>query len=400
MMSSTTGTSHHSSWSIVNVTTTNLVVYPVCPPQPTVNASVSVTTLYHYVAHPSSVSVFTLMTVFALVACVMIMWHYNSVNVFNRKIRTDNISNTWWILFYAAVAFRASTQAAMLAISSQQEQVEDHVIYLLALALHGVSCLLLAFALNHQRKYRSAGALPTVLAAGQRSTPRMPINAAGTAAAAGGGVGAQRAGAPPRRTPSPATARLSGAGGSKHASQRALLAGGSGGGGGGGAKSVAGWVRENCGAWECVSVLLFALFLVALFCNALIDGKSAPLTAYYWFFAATFCAQRLLVVTFVLKIVLARASADGPTRRSKALLAFGALTYIPMMLVPLLWPLLPAAHDCAFYVASWLDFVNLLDLTTMILFFAFCRAEFMRNMEECIWTTVSSIQDSFDFRRF
>ena len=127
---------------------------------------------------------------------------------------------------------------------------------------------------------------------------------------------------------------------------------------------------------------------------------AAPLNAYYWFFAAMFCAQRLLIIALVLKIVLARASADGPTRRSKALLAFGALAYVPMMLVPLLWPLLPQAHSCAFWLGSWLDFVNLLDLVTMVLFFAFCRAEFMRNMEECIWTTVSSIQDQFDFRRF
>jgi uncharacterized membrane protein YgcG len=368
--------------SLSNVPTSNLVTYPVCPPSEN-NSAASV---YHYVAHPSSVGVFGVMAAFALVACVMIMWHYNSVNVFNRKIRTDNISNTWWILFFAAVAFRASTQAAMLALSSQRDELEDHVIYLLALALHGFSCLLLTAALNHQRKYRSAGALPNVLASAQRPAPRSAITAVAGA---------------PRRTPSPATARLAGSA-SKHASQRSLLAGGAGGGGGsdGGAKSAAEWCRANFGGWEFVAVLLFATYLVSLFCNALIAGKEAPLTAYYWFFAAMFCVQRLQIIALVLKIVMARASADGPTRRSKALLAVGSLTYVPMMLVPLLWPLLPSAHDCAFYVGSWLDFVNLLDLVTMVLFFFFCRAEFMRNMEECIWTTVSSIQDSFDFRRF
>jgi hypothetical protein len=295
-------------------------------------------------------------------------------------------------LFYAGVAFRASTQAAMLAISTQRDEEEDHVIYLFALALHGLTATLLSAALNHQRKFRSAGSLPAVLATPRHRAPSnlgRAINSGG----AGGGVGA-------RRSPSPAHSRMSPQG-SKHSSQRSLLGGGGGGGGSGGAiGGAAGWWRDNCGAWEVSFVVLLVVFMISLLLNALLRAKTAPLNAYYWFFAAMFCVQRLPVVALVLKIVMARTSADGPTRRSKALLGFGIVTYLPMMLVPLLWPLLPAAHDCAFYAGSWLDFVNLLDLITMILFFAFCRAEFLRNMEECIWTTVSQIQDTFDFRRF
>jgi hypothetical protein len=270
----------------------------------------------------------------------------------------------------------------MLAISTQRDEEEDHVIYLLALALHGVTATLLSAALNHQRKYRSAGSLPTVLAAPRHRAPSsLGAGAAGAHRANINGI----AGA--RRSPSPAVSPQ----GSKHSSQRSLLGGG---------VVARGWWRENCGAWEVSFVVLLLVFMVSLLLNALLRAKTAPLNAYYWFFAAMFCVQRLPVVALVLKIVMARTSADGPTRRSKALLGFGIVTYLPMMLVPLLWPLLPAAHDCAFYAGSWLDFVNLLDLITMILFFAFCRAEFLRNMEECIWTTVSQIQDTFDFRRF
>jgi hypothetical protein len=42
--------------------------------------------------------------VFALVAGIK----YNSVKVFNRSIRTENISNTLWILFYIFIALRFS----------------------------------------------------------------------------------------------------------------------------------------------------------------------------------------------------------------------------------------------------------------------------------------------------
>jgi hypothetical protein len=40
--------------------------------------------------------------VFALVAGIK----YNSVKVFNRSIRTENISNTLWILFYIFISLR------------------------------------------------------------------------------------------------------------------------------------------------------------------------------------------------------------------------------------------------------------------------------------------------------
>jgi Trk-type K+ transport system membrane component len=93
--------------------------YPICPP-PThgtgekqmtfaivsLKRTVRSATDYATVHHPSGVASNTLLAVISVVACVAVMINYNSVNVFNRKIQTDNISNTWWILFFAFVAAR------------------------------------------------------------------------------------------------------------------------------------------------------------------------------------------------------------------------------------------------------------------------------------------------------
>jgi len=57
-------------------------------------------------------------------------------------------------------------------------------------------------------------------------------------------------------------------------------------------------------------------------------------------------------------------------------------------------------YVCTFYIASATDLLILVSSLSVVFYFFFLRAEFERNKEECIWTTVSQIQDTFDFRRF
>jgi hypothetical protein len=52
------------------------------------------------------------------------------------------------------------------------------------------------------------------------------------------------------------------------------------------------------------------------------------------------------------------------------------------------------AGDCTFVFASWVDLIHVFYLPTLVCFFLFIRSEYLRNMEECIWTTVSQIQVS------
>ena len=49
---------------------------------------------------------------------------------------------------------------------------------------------------------------------------------------------------------------------------------------------------------------------------------------------------------------------------------------------------------------SWVDVIHLLYLLSLLFFFLFVRSEFLRNIEECIWTTMGEIQETFDIRKF
>jgi len=51
-----------------------------------------------------------------------------------------------------------------------------------------------------------------------------------------------------------------------------------------------------------------------------------------------------------------------------------------------------AADECVFVIASWVDLVHLLYIGSLFCFFFFVRFEYLRNMEECILTTLSQIQ--------
>jgi len=117
-------------------------------------------------------------------------------------------------------------------------------------------------------------------------------------------------------------------------------------------------------------------------------------------FLSTFSLLRMPIVVFVILIALDNsARPDGPTMMAKAYLLLGVLLSLTNDMPVHIWAdLLPGG--CVFWLASWIDLLHLLYLPALLCFFLFIRSEYLRNMEECIWTTVSQIQDTFDFRRF
>jgi len=101
----------------------------------------------------------------------------------------------------------------------------------------------------------------------------------------------------------------------------------------------------------------------------------------------------------VFLIVYGRNATEGPTKKSKIYLIGAAIVNVAGDIPLNIWSsILPDV--CIFGIASAVDLVHLCYLCSLILFFLFLRSEYLRNMEECIWTTVSQIQDTFDFRRF
>jgi len=56
--------------------------------------------------YPNVVTIYGCLTLFSLFFALIAGIKYNSVKVFNRSIRTENISNTMWIIFYVFVSLR------------------------------------------------------------------------------------------------------------------------------------------------------------------------------------------------------------------------------------------------------------------------------------------------------
>jgi len=159
------------------------------------------------------------------------------------------------------------------------------------------------------------------------------------------------------------------------------------------------WCKKTINISEAVFFLLFVIYLVFLYLQIMkSDNKVFDIL-----FLCAFALQRVPVIILVFLICIGRqtsvSSADGPTRQSKGYLATAALLNITADLPLTIWN--SAFPDgCVFVIASWVDLVHLSYIVSLLFFFLFLRSEYLRNMEECIWTTVSQIQDTFDFRRF
>jgi len=121
-----------------------------------------------------------------------------------------------------------------------------------------------------------------------------------------------------------------------------------------------------------------------------------PSHLFEFVFLGAFIVQRLPVLLLVAVIVL---QSLGPTKWSKCYLCLAAVLNIVGDLPENIWAnILPGS--CIFIVAIWIDFIDTVYLISLLFFFLFIRSEYMRNMEETIWQSVSQIQDTFDFRRF
>jgi len=108
------------------------------------------------VAYPSAALVFAIVAITGLTLALLVSLKYNSVKVFNRKIRTQNISNTMWIFFYFAITLRSASNCVRYSLIPKFEQPIDAFFVLASLILFGISSFALCLALNHQRKFRSS----------------------------------------------------------------------------------------------------------------------------------------------------------------------------------------------------------------------------------------------------
>lgn len=314
----------------------------------------------HHLGYPSTSIIFAVFALTSFVFALIIAFKYNSVKVFNKKIRTQNISNTMWIIYYLTLGARAACNTIRYSLLPQHYDLLQYVLLSSSIILQGITAFSLSEALNHQRKYRSSAPSPPPSSTPTKSQERDPLISS----------------RPPSGTPSPAIKTQ------ERDHSRSEF-------------DVVQWVRRVIFLEDFIFFVLFVIFLVFLYLALLKHGEEL----YVLLFLSAFLLQRIPIVTLVLAIVTHQNGTEGPSRQSKAFLLTGAILYLANDLPIFVWSqILPGG--CPLHIASWVDGLSVLNLIAIVFYFFFLRSEYLRNMEECIWTTVSQIQDTFDFRKF
>jgi len=299
---------------------------PECPSEWGVNKFAN-----SYIAFPSSAFLCSIITICCIILACLISFKYNSVKVFNRKVRTQNISNTLWIIYFLIIACRNAFEAVILSLSERDADLVDMILTMHVLVFYGLGCFCLCLALNHQRRFRS-------------SVPKNNTKD-GT------------------KESDPLIAKYD-------------------------------WCKRTFTGAEALFFFLLVVYFIFLYLEIVKKGKIFDIL-----FLTILGIQRVPVIILMAMIISLFRGSDGPTKQSRWFLFIASILNITGDLPLNVWAyILPG--NCVFVVASWVDFFHLFYLISLILIFLFVKNEYQRNMEETIWSTVSQIQDTFDFRKF
>eukprot|EP00112_Aurelia_sp_Birch-Aquarium-sp1_P023970 Seg7357.1 transcript_id=Seg7357.1/GoldUCD/mRNA.D3Y31 product="hypothetical protein" protein_id=Seg7357.1/GoldUCD/D3Y31 len=93
------------------------------------------------------------LAIIAILCAVITFAKYNSIRILNLNIHIDAISNTWWMFFYAIAGSRSILNSVKWATS---EKKTSQAFVVADWSVQVLEVLVLCFALNYQRKYRSA----------------------------------------------------------------------------------------------------------------------------------------------------------------------------------------------------------------------------------------------------
>jgi len=104
--------------------------------------------------YPSICIIYALL---ALVSAIFTIWtalRYNSVMVYNRPERKPSISNTWWVWYFLGITVRSIVESIKFAIIDI-DPIISVVLIIESLVMYGVCTLMISYALQHQKQYRS-----------------------------------------------------------------------------------------------------------------------------------------------------------------------------------------------------------------------------------------------------
>jgi|ERR1712137_784686 len=300
--------------------------------------------LTQYIQYPSIVAVFLFMMFLNIIFAVICYFRYNSVKLYNQNIKSSKISNNMWVLYFLGIAVSDLFVTIQYALNIDFDSTLSSVFLGINFFLKGLITLLLTFALHHQFKYRCGS-----------TQEEFPIT-----------------------TTLPESQSLQGL----QNSSRVLMISEK-------FQSFKGTIDK----WQISYFLLLVAYmicLVALFASNYDDIAEM-------FFLIIFFIQQVPTIILILFIVL-RTYPDnqtGPLLKSKILLMVAALVGLPSELPLNMWALI-LPEGCVFYIASWVDLIHLVYSSAVVFFFFFIRSEYLRNMKEYHWNTVTHIQRSFN----
>jgi hypothetical protein len=288
---------------------------------------------------------------------ILIAAKYNSVRVFNKKIRTNEISNTLWILFYLFIGIRSVFDSVRYGLDVVNDNSnENSGLFMSSLVTDSLATLFLTLSLHHQLKYRSPA---KILGNSQRDGSGMKQRESNRSMRNAD-----------RRTDEQPNFRF----------------------------------PFPLFSVESIYFVLFVLNLVFLYLN--ITNYEGKKDAFYWLYFSGFILQRIPVVILTFFVMFSYTNSDGPSAWARNFLFLGTFCYIGIFAPPSILTewftqtgcTTDCPEVCPFYIGTWVDFLQWLQIIAYGLYMLFIRSEYIRNMEECIWTTVTQIQDTFDYK--
>jgi len=315
------------------------------------------------ITHPSVFALNTIQCIIATIFCLLLAIRYNSVLVFNRRIRTRSISNTLWVFLYGIVALRTAMCAVRYSVNDYSFVHSNYYSgFLIAeLVLHTLYAFVLSLALNHQRRFRSS--------AQENDTSVIPN----------------------KREESSQLYEKPGKeveGGMVQNEHSSLI--------GSNKLETKGFFAERYSYVDLIFVAVLLMVWVSLALDIIYDQNHL----YFDLFVTFFIVQRIPVFVLTGIILLSRHAQDGPTWKTKICLFIGCLLGVADDIPTEGWAAMANLDSCALYIMSGADVILIVCILSNVFFFIFARAEFRRNKEECIWSTMSVIQNEFDWRRF
>lgn len=311
---------------------------------------------------PSLFFTFGITAIVSFIFLCIVGFKYNSVKVFEHRIRTPGISNTLWIVFFLFIFLRSTVESVRFAVKGLNT-ANDAWFMAVAFSLHAFATLALCLALNHQRRFRSAAILED-----------------------------DDSSIPSAEETDPLMRRMS-------------------------------KMKKTISAPEIFFIVLFVIqvamaWLTIVEFHGNIESDGEP---YKWIFLGSFVVQRLpaiVLAVFIISQPTQRGGADsvisgdalsaddsilgtndGPSLKAKVFLgiATGLTIFgdIPLAVWALFIP-----SNCVLYIFAGVDIVHIVYVVGLIFYFLFLRCEYLRNMEETIWDTVNRFSSAFQFRKF